>query len=106
MTLTPEEAEHSHAVVRYIRERIAAAGGWISFEEYMALALYAPGLGYYTAGSTKIGRGGDFTTAPEVSDLFSQCVARQCSEVLEHTAGYILELGAGTGRMAAAVMTE
>ena len=81
MTLTREESEHSQAVVRHIRERIAAAGGWIPFDEYMDLALYAPGLGYYTAGSTKIGRGGDFTTAPEVSDLFSKCVARQCSEV-------------------------
>ncbi len=106
MTLTPEEAEHSRAVVRHIRSQLDAAGGWLSFEQYMALALYAPGLGYYTAGSTKIGPGGDFTTAPEISDLFSKCVARQCSEVLGHTGGYVLELGAGTGRMAASVLTE
>jgi len=102
--LTTEEARHSRAVSRLIRERLDAAGGWLPFEAFMELALYAPGLGYYTAGGTKIGRGGDFTTAPEVSDLFSQCVARQCSEVLERGGGSILELGAGTGRMAAAVL--
>lgn len=81
-----------------------AAGGWLSFEHFMELALYAPGLGYYSAGSTKIGSGGDFVTAPEISDLFSRCVARQCAEVLSVTGGGILELGAGTGRMARAVL--
>ncbi len=70
----------------------------------MELALYAPGLGYYSAGSTKIGSSGDFVTAPEISDLFSRCVARQCAQVLSDTGGEILELGAGTGRMAAAVL--
>lgn len=91
-------------MARMIRERIAAAGGWLSFEAFMELALYAPGLGYYSAGGAKIGAGGDFTTAPELSDLFSVCVARQCGEVLERTGGSILELGAGTGRMAATVL--
>jgi SAM-dependent MidA family methyltransferase len=104
--LTPEEAEHSRLVTAFIRERIKAAGGWLPFDAFMDLALYAPGLGYYSAGSTKIGRGGDFTTAPEVSDLFSRCVGRQCSEVLEKGGGSILELGAGTGRLAAAVLAE
>ena len=70
----------------------------------MDLALYAPGLGYYSAGSAKIGSGGDFVTAPEISDMFSRCVARQCAQVLSVTGGEILELGAGTGRMAAAVL--
>ena len=70
----------------------------------MELVLYAPGLGYYSAGSAKIGSGGDFVTAPEISDLFSRCVARQCAQVLSATGGEILELGAGTGRMAAAVL--
>jgi SAM-dependent MidA family methyltransferase len=87
-----------------IRERLDAAGGWLPFETFMELALYAPGLGYYSAGGTKIGAGGDFTTAPEISDLFSICVARQCAEVLARTGGSILELGAGTGRMAATVL--
>ena len=62
----------------------------------MELALYAPGLGYYSAGSVKLGPGGDFVTAPEISDLFSRCVARQCAQVLAG-GGEILELGAGTG---------
>jgi SAM-dependent MidA family methyltransferase len=103
--MSTEEEAHSHAVSRVIRERIEATGGWLPFDEFMELALYAPGLGYYSAGGVKIGRGGDFTTAPEVSDLFSQCVARQVSEVLERTGGSVLELGAGTGRMAASVLS-
>ena len=103
--LSAEEAEHSGKVTELIRGHIRAAGGWLSFERFMELALYAPGLGYYSAGSLKIGPGGDFVTAPEVSDLFSRCVAQQCAEVLAG-GGEILELGAGTGRMAAALLTE
>jgi SAM-dependent MidA family methyltransferase len=104
--LSAEEAGHSAAVTGLIREHIARAGGWLSFERFMELALYAPGLGYYSAGSSKIGAAGDFVTAPEVSDLFSQCLARQCAEVLRACGrGEILELGAGTGRMAATLLT-
>jgi SAM-dependent MidA family methyltransferase len=102
--LLPEEEAHSLAVCGMIRERIAQAGGWLPFETFMELALYAPGLGYYSAGGRKIGAGGDFTTAPEVSDLFSICVARQCAQVLAATGGSILEFGAGTGRMAATIL--
>ena len=104
----PTAAEQSHSLQlgAHIREALAAAGGWLSFERFMELALYAPGLGYYSAGSEKLGAGGDFVTAPEVSDLFSRCIARQCAAVLMRTGGEILELGAGTGRMAAAVLTE
>jgi SAM-dependent MidA family methyltransferase len=102
--LSAAEEQHSRAVAELLRERIAAAGGRLSFERFMDLALYAPGLGYYSAGSIKIGAGGDFVTAPEVSALFSRCVARQCAEVLAATGGEILELGAGTGRMAAAML--
>ena len=101
--LSPEEEAHSRAVTALIRERVRAAGGWIRFEEFMELALYAPGLGYYSAGSVKLGPDGDFVTAPEVSDLFSRCVARQCAHVLGGE-GEILELGAGTGRMAAVIL--
>jgi SAM-dependent MidA family methyltransferase len=89
-----------------MQHELTAAGGWLSFERFMELALYAPGLGYYSAGSVKLGAGGDFVTAPEVSELFSRCIARQCGEVLAHTGGEILELGAGTGRMAEAVLKE
>ena len=102
--LSPDEQQHSAVVATLLREAVATAGGWLSFERFMDLALYAPGLGYYSAGSTKLGSGGDFVTAPEVSDLFSRCVARQCAEVLAVTGGEILELGAGTGRMAATVL--
>jgi SAM-dependent MidA family methyltransferase len=102
---SPEEEAHSRALTALIRERVRAAGGWLPFERFMELALYAPGLGYYSAGSVKLGPGGDFVTAPEVSDLFSRCVARQCAQVLGG-GGQILELGAGTGRMAAAVLTS
>src|ERR1700738_1411154 len=103
-SLSPDEERHSAAAEALIRERLVAAGGWLSFDQFMELALYAPGFGYYSAGSVKIGAGGDFVTAPEVSDLFSRCVARQCAEVLAETRGEILELGAGTGRMAATVL--
>jgi SAM-dependent MidA family methyltransferase len=104
--MSPEEARHSARLAARLREEIVAAAGWLSFERFMELALYAPGLGYYSAGSVKIGAGGDFVTAPEVSDLFSRCLARQCAQVLAATGGEILELGAGTGRMAAVLLTE
>ena len=105
--LDAAQAAHSAAVLQRIADCIAAAGGFIDFETFMNLALYAPGLGYYSAGSAKIGAGGDFTTAPEVSELFARCVARQCAQILALTpGGSILELGAGTGSMAAAVLRE
>ncbi len=103
-SLTPEEQRQSCAVSDLIRAQIAAAGGVVSFETFMEAALYAPGLGYYSAGAAKMGAGGDFVTAPEVSDLFGGCVARQCAEVLSRGGGEILEIGAGTGRLAATVL--
>lgn len=104
--LSADEAHHSEQLAALLRGELAACGGWLSFERFMELALYAPGLGYYSAGSVKLGAGGDFVTGPEVSTLFGRCVARQCREVLGAVGGGILELGAGTGRMAAAVLTE
>ena len=105
--LTAEEQRHSERVGALIREAVHLAGGWLSFERFMELALYAPGLGYYSAGAVKLGTGGDFATAPEISDLFGHCVARQCAEVLRGLGGgVILELGAGSGRMAAALLEE
>lgn len=102
--LDPEEQLHSEAVAALVHSELAAAGGWLSFERFMELVLYAPGLGYYSAGSRKLGRGGDFVTAPEVSELFGRCVAAQCAPVLRATGGEILELGAGTGALAAAIL--
>ncbi len=96
---------HSKRVAAFIRERIDAAGGSIAFSEFMHHALYAPGLGYYTAGATKFGAAGDFITAPEVSGVFGAVVARQCAEVLTSlTGGSILEIGAGSGKLAADIL--
>ncbi|MCP4407134.1 MAG: SAM-dependent methyltransferase [Gammaproteobacteria bacterium] len=97
--------KHSHRLTEVIREEIDAAGGSIGFDRYMELALYRPGLGYYSAGAGKFGKFGDFVTAPEVSALFSQCLARQCISILNAIPqGNILELGAGTGVMAAQIL--
>src|SRR5476649_1114654 len=103
-SLSAVERRHSAELARVIRTQISDAGGWLPFDAFMELALYAPGLGYYSAGAVKLGVGGDFATAPEMSRLFGQCVARQCHEVLALTGGAILELGAGTGAMAATVL--
>jgi SAM-dependent MidA family methyltransferase len=105
-SLSAAERQHSAALAHLIRTQIADAGGWLPFDTFMELALYAPGLGYYSAGAVKLGVGGDFTTAPEMSKLFGQCLARQCAEILAVTGGEILELGAGTGAMAASVLEE
>lgn len=103
--LTGEQSAHGLKVAGHIRQQALAGGGWMSFEKFMDLALYAPGLGYYMAGAHKLGQGGDFTTAPEVSRLFGGCVARQCAQALEALGtGEILEIGAGTGRLAADVL--
>jgi len=104
--LSAAEARHSERLLALIGEEVRAGGGWLPFERYMELALYAPGLGYYSAGAHKLGAGGDFVTAPEVSDLFGRCVARQCAPLLQASGGDILELGAGTGRMAASILSE
>ncbi|MEC7803290.1 MAG: SAM-dependent methyltransferase [Pseudomonadota bacterium] len=102
-----EALRHCDELTSLIRQRIMDAGGWIRFGDYMDLALYASGLGYYSAGSRKFGEGGDFVTAPEFSSLFSRCIATQCDEVLAQIdRGVILELGAGTGHMAADILLE
>ncbi|MBT8422525.1 MAG: SAM-dependent methyltransferase [Gammaproteobacteria bacterium] len=99
-------AAHSEQCAAYIRARIAHAGGSISFAEFMQHALYAPGLGYYAAGATKFGSAGDFVTAPEVSPVFGAVVARQCAQVLQAIGGgSILEIGAGSGRLAVDLLT-
>lgn len=104
---SPEAQAHSEKLQALIREEIAASGGHIGFDRFMELALYAPGLGYYSAGSGKFGEAGDFVTAPELSPLYSRCLARQCAEVLSAIdGGDILEFGAGSGVMAADVLVE
>jgi SAM-dependent MidA family methyltransferase len=93
------------ALEGHIREAIAAAGGWIPFDRFMALALYTPGLGYYAHGSRKFGlmpgSGSDFVTAPELSPRFGQALARQLAQALEATATHeVWEFGAGSGALA------
>lgn len=98
--------DHSRKLQAVLQREIAARGA-IGFERYMDLALYAPGLGYYSAGAHKFGAAGDFVTAPEISPLFSRCVATQCAEVLRALGGgSILELGAGSGVMACDLLAE
>ena len=97
-----DSAAHSLLVDKHIRGRIADVGTSISFAEFMHEALYAPGLGYYSAGATKFGAAGDFVTAPEVSTLFGKVLARQCASVLAGIeAADVLEIGAGSGKLAA-----
>ncbi len=94
----------SEALTGIIAAEIAARGGWISFARYMELALYEPGLGYYAGGAQKFGghaSGGDFLTAPELTPLFAQSLARQVAQVLAAAGPVIIEVGAGSGRLAA-----
>jgi SAM-dependent MidA family methyltransferase len=90
-----------------IRARAEARGGWLPFSEYMEAALYEPGLGYYMTGSPIFGATGDFITAPELSPLFSACLARGVGKILEAAGGGdIVEFGAGSGRMAEELFGE
>ena len=103
---SPEGVAHSHALAEHIASVIAAEGDWIPFSRFMELALYAPGMGYYTAGSRKFGGDGDFVTGPEISDMYAKCFARQAVQVLQATKGDILELGPGSGALAADLFGE
>ena len=106
----PVPDEHALSVSRRLTELICdeidAAGGWIGFDRYMQRALYEPGLGYYSGGSVKFGAAGDFVTAPEISDVFGQALAGEIRPILERlTEPAILELGAGSGRLASSILT-
>ena len=96
----PEASAHSRRLGALIRRTIDDAGGWISFAQFMDLALHAPGLGYYSAGMHKFGAEGDFVTAPELGSLFSTVLARQAAQVLHTGIPEIIECGAGSGRLA------
>lgn len=101
-----EGLAHSQRLSALIRDEIRAAGGWIPFARYMELALYAPGLGYYSGGARKFGAAGDFVTAPQLSPLFGRCIARQSAQVLAEAGGSVLELGAGSGNLASQMLLE
>lgn len=97
---------HSARLEALIRAEIAAQGGAIPFSRFMELALYAPGLGYYSAGATKFGEAGDFITAPELGPLFAACVADSLAPVLRQVGpqAQFLEIGAGSGAFAEVVL--
>jgi len=102
-----EEQAHSAALTERIRCEIDAHGGAIDFSRFMELALYAPGLGYYSVGRQKFGAAGDFVTAPELGALFARCLARPCAQVLTALGSAdILEAGAGSGVLAADLLRE
>jgi SAM-dependent MidA family methyltransferase len=104
---TPEEHALSQRLTDLIRTEIDRAGGAIPFARFMELALYAPELGYYSAGKHKFGAAGDFVTAPELGPVFAQCLARQCAQILGALPhGDILEAGAGSGALALQLLLE
>lgn len=97
----PEAQAHSQRLQQHVASEIVATGGWMPFSRFMELVLYAPGLGYYAAGARKFGVAGDFVTAPEMTGLFGQALARQIVQIMRLSAPFILEVGAGSGRLAA-----
>ena len=103
----PEELKQlSESLGSRIREEINL-DGMIPFSQYMEMALYEPGLGYYSAGLHKLGKSGDFITAPELGSLFAGCLANQVAELADSLGNYdILEAGAGTGQLAADLLQE
>jgi SAM-dependent MidA family methyltransferase len=103
---TPEARAHSDRLLAAIRHEIVASGGAIAFSRYMELVLYAPGLGYYSAGATKFGAAGDFVTAPELGPLFGRCLAQALAPVFAElgASAELLELGGGSGAFAAAAL--
>jgi SAM-dependent MidA family methyltransferase len=103
---SPDAQALSDQLTAFIARDIEAAGGAISFARFMELALYAPGRGYYSAGSRKLGKAGDFVTAPELSPLFARTLARQLAQL--HGAGlrHVVEIGAGSGVMAVDTLIE
>ncbi len=105
-----EAQTRSQQLTTLIQQKIAQSGGWIDFATYMHMALYTPSLGYYSGGSVKfadsVKGGGDFVTAPQISPLFARTLARQAAQIVHVTQGNILELGAGTGKLAADLLLE
>ncbi len=103
---SPAALAHSELLCKLIAAEVQENNGWVSFAHFMHLALYAPGLGYYSAGLQKFGVEGDFVTAPEISPLFGRCLARQAVQILTAAGGDILELGAGSGKLAVDLLLE
>ena len=96
----------SRSLQHLIADEIRQRQGWISFARYMELVLYAPHFGYYSGGAAKLGKEGDFTTAPELTPLFGATLARLAAEMFAQTAPVILEFGAGSGKLAHDILIE
>jgi len=96
----------SRSLQLLIADDIRRSGGWISFARYMELVLYAPALGYYSGGAAKLGKDGDFTTAPEISPLFGATLAHLATELFRQTGAAVMEFGAGTGKLAFDILSE
>ncbi|WP_417550564.1 class I SAM-dependent methyltransferase [Methylophaga sp.] len=97
----PKAQQHSDQLLRLIFQTIENHNGWLSFADFMQMALYQPGLGYYSNGLSKIGEAGDFITAPEISPLFSKALGNHIADVLKKVPeADCLEFGAGNGQMA------
>jgi SAM-dependent MidA family methyltransferase len=106
LPLPDSDALHaSQSLQQHIAAAIEDAGGAIPFSRFMELALYAPRLGYYSGGAAKLGASGDFTTAPEITPLFGQAVARAAAAIIAQSAPEIIEFGAGTGKLARDVLS-
>lgn len=117
---SPQAQALSQQLAQLIQQKIKNAGGWITFAEFMQMALCTPGLGYYAGGAQKFGMEGDFVTAPEISPLFARTIARQCAQLQANIHApsraavlkpaildfNILELGAGTGKLAVDLLLE
>jgi len=113
-TPTDPQREQLARMREFLIRQIEVAGGFLSFERFMDLALYAPGLGYYSGGAQKLGSAGDFITAPQVSELFGRCVAKQCADIFaaigapprgeQAVRSGIMEIGAGTGQLAVDIL--
>jgi SAM-dependent MidA family methyltransferase len=101
----PQALAASRALLGRIGQELNAAGNWMSFARYMELALHEPGLGYYAGGARKLGAGGDFITAPELSPLFARTLARQVAQILQPGEA-VLEFGAGSGALAEVLLEE
>ena len=101
-----DAAAHSERLRALIGAEIAVAGGAIPFSRFMELALYAPGLGYYSAGAAKFGAAGDFVTAPELGALFAECVAQAVAPVIRQFGeeAVFVEIGGGSGAFAEAAI--
>lgn len=102
-----EAAQHSAQLLMQIRNTIKANGGWLNFARYMEMALYTPGLGYYSAGLQKFGAQGDFITAPEVSPLFARTLAQPVATLLRAMPqACVVEFGAGSGKLATDMLQQ